>query len=139
LRHLKPLEEDVGLIWAHRLRLLLLEGKALADQARTQGAPHLPPDVLRIWMARFLALLDEADRLHPAIPTPKGKRGKAKQHPARNLLTHMRKHQQAVWAYLEDLAVPFDNHLAERDLRMMKVQQKISGTFRSEVGAIFPP
>jgi len=118
------------------LRLLLLEGKVLADQARTQGESQLPKESLRIWKARFLALLEEADRLHPAIPTPKGKRGKAKQHPARNLLTHLRKHQQAVWACLEDLAVPFDNNLAERDVRMMKVQQKISGTFRSEEGAV---
>jgi transposase len=136
LRQLKPLEEDLGLIWAHRWRGLLLEGKDLADRARAQGRPTLDPDRVSVWKARFLALLDQGDLLHPLIPTPKGKRGKAKQHPARNLLHHLRKHQQAVWACLEDLAVPFDNNLAEQDVRMAKVQQKISGTFRSAEGAV---
>lgn len=136
LRQLTFLEEDLGLIWAHRLQRLLRSGKALADQARMPGLTHLPPDRVSIWKARFLALLDEGERLHPAIPTPKGKRGRAKPHPARHLLTHLRKHQQAVWACLEDLAVPFDKTLAERDLRMVNVPQTISGTFRSEEGAV---
>ncbi len=91
---------------AHRLRLLLLEGKDLADQARAASQQTLDEGRVSIWKARFLALLDSGDLLHPHIPTPKGKRGKAKQHPAYNLLHHLRKHQQAVWACLEDLAVP---------------------------------
>lgn len=135
LRHLKPLEEDAGLLWAHRLRLLLVEGKSLADHARSLGQQTLDPDRVATWKARCLALLDEGDGLHPLIPPPKGKRGKATHHPASTVLRHVRTHQQAVWACLEDLAVPFDNTLAEQDLRMRNVQQNVSGAFRSSGGA----
>ena len=85
---------------------------------------------------QFLALLDEGDQVHLRAPTTPGKRGQAKHHPARNLLDRLRKHQDAVLAFLHDLDVPFDNNLAERDVRMVKVQQKVSGTFRSDEGVI---
>src|SRR6266516_41109 len=87
------------------------------------------------WEVRFLELLHEGDRLHPHALAPPGTRGRCKQSPARNLLDRLRKHQQAVLLFLEDLRVDFDNNLAERDLRMVKVQQKVSGCFRSGAGS----
>jgi len=129
------LAEEQGAVWAADLKELLLEMKQATDQAREQGKPWLDPLEVLAWEARFLELLAEGDRLHPHAGAPPGQRGRCKQSAARNLLDRLRKHQQAVLAFLEDLRVDFDNNLAERDLRMVKVQQKVSGCFRSEAFA----
>jgi transposase len=136
LRELTYLAEDLGLWWAAKLKTLLVCMKQTTDQARIQRKQGLSPPEVADFTARFLALLTEGDLVHPLAPTPKGKRGKAKQHPARNLLDRLRKHQQAVLLFLQRLDVPFDNNLAERDIRMVKVQQKVSGSFRSTEGAV---
>ncbi len=135
LRELVFLAEEQGAAWAADLKELLLDMKQATDQAREQGKPWLDPLEVVDWEARFLELLDEGDRLHPYAIAPPGRRGRCKQSAARNLLDRVRKHQQAVLAFLEDLRVDFDNNLAERDLRMVKVQQKVSGCFRSEAFA----
>jgi transposase-like protein len=135
LRELVFLAEEEGVGWAADLKELLLDMKQATDQAREQGKPWLDPLEVLDWEARFLELLAQGDRLHPHAVAPPGQRGRCKQSAARNLLDRLRKHQQAVLAFLEDLRVDFDNNLAERDLRMVKVQQKVSGCFRSVAGA----
>lgn len=136
LRELTFLSQEMGLWWAHKMLLLLTTMKKATDQARCLGQRSLSAEDVLALQTRFLSLLDEGDQVHPRAPTTPGKRGKAKQHPARNLLDRLRKYQDAVLAFLYDLNVDFDNNLAERDVRMVKVQQKVSGTFRSDEGAV---
>lgn len=134
LRELVALEEQ-GHPWASDLKDLLLEMKAATEEARALGQRRLDPHEVMDWEAQFLRLLEEGDQACPRATSPPGKRGRCKQSDARNLLDRLRKQQKAVLTFLEDLRVDFDNNLAERDLRMVKVQQKVSGCFRSMAGA----
>jgi len=64
-----------------------------------------------------------------------GQRGRVAQSPARNFLARLLLQQDQVLAFLDDLTIPFDNNQAERDLRGLKIQQTVSGCFRSHWGA----
>jgi transposase/uncharacterized coiled-coil protein SlyX len=135
LRELVFQAEEQGASWAADLKDLLLSMKQATQEAREQGKRWLDPLEVLDWETAFLRLLDEADQVTPRATAPPGTRGRIKQSAARNLLDRLRKQQKAVFCFLEDLRVDFDNNLAERDLRMMKVQQKVSGCFRSLAGA----
>jgi transposase len=126
---------EQGIHWAADLKTLLLDRKEATEQAREQGKRWLDPLEVVDWEAQFLRLLDDQDQAHPRATAPPGKRGRCKQSDARHLLDRLRKQQKAVLTFLGNLRVDFDTHLAERDLRMVKVQQKVSGCFRSEAFA----
>ena len=72
------------------------------------------------WKARYEALLDEGYQANPPDPPPVIKKGRRKQSAARNLLDRLSKHQEAVLLFLDNFAVPFDNSLAERDIRAIQ-------------------
>src|SRR6266699_2367119 len=135
LRELTFLAEEQGLVWAADLKALLLDMKEATDEARKLGLARLHPLEVEDWQAQFVALVAHADATTPTAQAPPGKKGRAKQSAARNLLSRLIGDQQAVLAFLHRLVVPFDNNQAERDVRMVKVQQKVSGSFRSEAGA----
>ena len=77
----------------------------------------------------------EAESPPPDETNRKGKRGRVKRTKARNLLERLRKYEDDVLRFMDNKNVPFTNNLAENDIRMTKVQQKISGCFRSLDGA----
>jgi transposase len=135
LRELVFQAEEQGAVWAADLIDLLLAMKQATQEAREQGKRWLDPLEVLDWERAFLRVLDEGDHVTPRATAPPGTKGRIKQSAARNLLDRLRKHQQAVFCFLEDLRVEFNNNLAERDLRMLKVQQKVSGCFRSLAGA----
>ena len=86
-------------------------------------------------MTRYQAILATGHAANPPPERRPRQRGRVKQTPARNLLERLLLGHEEVLAFLEDLTIPFDNNQAERDLRTLKVQQKVSGCFRSETGA----
>ena len=136
LRELIFLHEQLQQAWAGQMKELLLDMKAAVEQARADGRQRLHFLEMQDWKTRYAALLEEGYQANPPDPPPAaGRRGRRKQSPARNLLDRLSTHQDAVLAFLENFAVPFDNSLAERAIRMVKVQQKVSGCFRSVVGA----
>ncbi len=134
LRELTFLQEQYQQTWAADLKALLLEMKQLVDQARA-GATALPDAERHTLRARYPALLAAGLAANPPPQRRPGQRGRLKQSPARNLLERLILGHEAVLAFLDDLAIPFDNNQAERDLRTLKVQQKVSGGFRSDTGA----
>ena len=134
LRDLVAVEEETQAGWAAPMRELLLEMKTAAAQARASGVAQLQSAQIQTFRARYDTLLREGEIAHPPSP-PTGRAGRRKQSPAYNLVRRLQKHADLVLAFMYDIAIPFDNNLAERDLRMLKTQQKISGGFRSQGGA----
>jgi transposase len=140
LRELTFVEEELQQPWARQMKDLLLEMKAEVERAKGLGLHELDLLVLAGLLRRYDELLAEGYRANPPPATPKkseqGKRkpGRAKQSPARNLLDRLSQGKWAVLRFLLDFAVPFDNNQAERDLRMIKVQHKVLGCFRTEEG-----
>ena len=136
LRELIFLHEERQQSWAGEMKDLLLEMKSAVDQARAEGRKALHFLEVQDWKTRYAVLLEDGYQANPPDPPPEvSKKGRRKQSPARNLLDRLSTHQDAVLAFLENFAVPFDNSLAERGIRMVKVQQKVSGCFRSRAGA----
>ena len=133
--HLRELErawEQDGQHWAKAMQTLLLEIKDAVDQA---GGQLLPDEDAR-WRQRYRALLQQAKEECPAPDTPKpGARGRPKRSKARNLLERLEAFENDTLRFMTNPMVPFTNNQGENDLRMTKVQQKISGCFRSMDGA----
>jgi transposase len=134
LRELIGLHEDTGQAWIPKLIQLLLRMQAAVGAAQAAGQSELPAKQRVGYEAAYTRFVNEGLRANPP-PAPSGKRGRTKKTPARNLLERLVTHRGAILAFLHNFRVPFDNNLAERDLRMLKVKHKVSGCFRSPEGA----
>jgi transposase len=137
LRELTHLHEQFGQAWAGEFKHFLLTVKAQVDAAKAQGATTLPPDQRQAIDQQYQQLVEQAltQTAPPPEGWPKGQRGRVKKTKARNLAERFDHQRPQILAFVDDFAIPFDNNLVERDIRMVKVQQKISGCFRSWAGA----
>jgi transposase len=135
LRELIFLLEQHQQEWAGELLDLLLDIKQAVETARQEQYIALLPGKVTDFETRYEQLVTQGEQANPPNTRREGQRGKIKQSTATNLLDRLRNHRKKILAFMYDFKVPFDNNLAERDIRMAKVHQKVSGGFRSESGA----
>lgn len=126
LRELTALHEN-GSSWAASMHAFLLE-----MYEKSQKATCVLPDSTE-WMQRFQQICQQADTVEP--PPIQSPRGKPKNTKGRNLLNRLQKHQESILAFAFEINVPFTNNQAERDIRCLKVKQKVSNSFRTFDGA----
>ena len=135
LRELQFMVEQYQQPWADDLAQLLRTIKHEVDAAPAD-ATTLPSERLTFYNAEYDRLIAQGLSLHSATDPPaRPTRGRPKQSPPKNLLDRLQTHKAGVLAFMSDFRIPFDNNQAERDVRMIKVKQKVSGSFRTQTGA----
>ena len=137
LRELTYIFEEEKQEWASKMIDLLLDIKGFIDTTKPLRN-CLATEIQCKFERKYDEIIEDGLKNFPAAPDVcSNKRGRKKQSKPKNLLDRLKKHKKEVLAFMYDFQVPFDNNQSERDLRMMKLKQKISGTFRSENGAKF--
>jgi len=133
LRELVFLWEEQTQKWAKEMIDHLLGIKEAVATACAAGLSALPPTDHDRFLQGYERIVQAGYAQNPVAQPPAGpkRRGRRKQSKARNLLDRFRDHPDNILAFMRNFAIPFDNNQSERDLRMMKLRQKISGTFRS--------
>jgi transposase len=131
LRELTFAEEIENQKWAGELKELLLETN---DETTRQGGKLTPKRVTEI-KNRYRKILARGEIESPLPEKKEGKRGRVKKTKSRNLLERLRDFETETLLFMHERDVPFTNNQGENDLRMTKVQQKVSGCFRSMEGA----
>lgn len=134
--HLRELErawEQDKQEWARDVRVLLLQINMAVDDAGGQ----LTAVESMEYRQKYQNLLEKAQKECPPPDESqrKKKRGRLKRSKARNLLERLVDYENETLRFMDDKIVPFTNNQGEKDIRMTKVQQKISGCFRSMKGA----
>jgi len=131
--HLRELEWCVDFeqqVWAQRMKDLLVE---INDQKAKIG--FVSQEHQDMFQKRYRTILTQGEGECPITEKPEGQRGRTKKSKSRNLLDRLRNFEQETLRFMRQSLVPFTNNQGESDIRMTKVQQKISGCFRSMEGA----
>lgn len=132
LRDLCFVHEVLGQSWAQLMMEFLVEAKD-EREACTLAERALSKTKMDRLQERYFEIIEKGYEQNPEPPPkPAGRRGRQSRGKALNLLDRFTNHHEKVMAFLIDPGIPFDNNQAERDLRMMKIHQKISGCFRSK-------
>lgn len=136
LRELQALIEIEKEDWARKMQHLLRRACHATNLARARGVP-LKPGLIALFERCYDAIVAEGLAFHEAQPVlaKTSRRGRQPRRVGHNLLLRLSTRKQDVLRFLTDPRVPFTNNLAERDGRMMKLRQKISGGFRCADGA----
>jgi transposase len=136
LRELTFIQERMGQVWAAEMKRLLREIKTAVEAAQQAGHSRLSEGQQQEFITRYRQVVAAGLALpENQPPPPSGHRGRVKQTKAKNLLDRLHKYEAETLAFMRDFRVAFDNNQAEPDLRMVKVQQKVPGCFRTTNGA----
>jgi hypothetical protein len=129
LRELTFIVEANAYRWAANIKRLLQQTCALVAKRESKQLSETEYKNLR---KRYRNLLTRGEKELPPIPPRQhGKRGRVAKSDAHNLWERLKRHEQAVLLFAKLPHIPFTNNRAERDLRMSKVKQKVSGCFRT--------
>ncbi|KJV07876.1 hypothetical protein VZ94_02030 [Methylocucumis oryzae] len=131
LRELNFVATQMNQEWAGHMMTLL---RTACHEVNASAANVLPVERLAYFRLVYEVLLLDGEAVNPKAEKEAGKRGKAKQGKAYNLLLRLRGYADDVWRFAYDPNVPFTNNIAEQAVRMNKVKQKVSGCFRSMEG-----
>ena len=126
LTAIKEIARHAG--WAEQFRRVLLDAKTAVEHATAAGAGQLPAELLEQITRAYSTVVHQAMAAIDGEPATKPERA------ATNLACAMFDYQPEILAFARDFNIPFDNNQAERDLRMAKIHQKISGGWRTETG-----
>lgn len=133
--HLRELDRVCGQDkqnWAKKLKELLIQ---INNSVKERGN-ILSNEISDSYRKQYRSILLEAEKeCPPPVDTGEKKRGRIKRSKARNLLERLNNYEQDVLLFMDNSVVPFTNNRGERDIRMTKVQQKISGCFKTIEGA----
>ncbi|MCK5538719.1 MAG: IS66 family transposase [Thiomargarita sp.] len=135
LRELKFIEKQYEQSWATQMFTLLLDIKETVGETQNEQLNSVQIEKFEKQYDQIINEGFEANPRSPPTPTKTKKRGRSKQTPPINFLIRLRDFKPKVLAFMYDFRVPFDNNQAERDIRMVKVKQKVSGCFRTLEGA----
>ena len=127
IRELTFAHENLKQKWASKMISLILDIKEKVDLSEEH---FLKEDLISEFIRKYDKIIKQGYKANPP-PNKTGKRGRPKKGKALCLIERMDNHREEILRFMKEKDVPFDNNLAERDLRMVKVRQKISGTFRN--------
>lgn len=136
LRELLWISQQEPVSWASEMKSLLEEIYKQVQEAKKAGKKNLPSIVIEQYEKKYHQIIRKGLCYHKTLtPLKKRARGRRKQRPGKNLLDRLIKRQAEILMFMHDFVIPFTNNLAERDIRMNKVKEKISGCFRTTNGA----
>ena len=135
LRELTAVTENTRQAWAQKMGDLLIEMKNTKEALIGEGKDEAPSDLQEKYSIAYDEILAEAQAANPVPIKDPNKKGRPKRGKTGALVDRLAVRKENYLLFFRDFSVPFDNNQAERDFRMFKVKQKVSGCFRTKGGA----